>query len=117
MHHSHSDLEHKHLCLHPMALGLSLGIMWGISILIVGLLAHFLNYGRTFVVSMGTLYIGYEPSILGSIIGGIIGFIDAFIGGLIIAGLYNLFAHKTCCGTKNIHTDPKEITMNGSDNQ
>ncbi|KTD20653.1 bacteriophage holin [Legionella londiniensis] len=76
----------------PLAFGLALGIFWGISILLMGLFAYFFAYGEVFVSSMGTLYIGYDASILGSIIGGIIGFVDAFICGLILAWLYNLFA-------------------------
>ncbi|WP_133129615.1 bacteriophage holin [Legionella yabuuchiae] len=79
------------LKLSPLALGLSLGIFWGISVLLLGLLSYFFTFGEVFVNSIGTLYIGYESTILGSIIGGIIGFIDAFICGLIIAWLYNLF--------------------------
>ncbi|MCP0914371.1 MULTISPECIES: bacteriophage holin [Legionella] len=77
--------------LSPLAFGLALGILWGLSMLIMGLIAYFFNYGDLFVTSMGTLYLGYNATIMGSIIGGVIGFIDAFIGGLIVAWLYNLF--------------------------
>lgn len=82
----------NHLKLSPLSLGLTLGILWGLSVLIMGLSAYFFSYGNLFVTSVGTLYVGYEATILGSIIGGIFGFIDAFIAGLIIAWLYNLFA-------------------------
>lgn len=82
--------------LSPLALGLALGVLWGVSIFLMGLIASFYTYGRPFVTAVGVLYIGYEPSVLGSIIGGIIGFVDAFIGGVILAWLYNLFA-KCCC--------------------
>ncbi|GGI80238.1 bacteriophage holin [Legionella impletisoli] len=75
----------------PLALGLSLGIFWGVSILLFGLMAYFFTFGEVFVNAIGAIYIGYEPTIIGSFIGGIIGFIDAFICGLIIAWLYNLF--------------------------
>lgn len=78
--------------LSPMGLGLSLGIVWGVSILLLGLLAHFFSYGEVFVTSMGTLYKGYDVSILGSIVGGIIGFVDGFVGGALIAWLYNIFS-------------------------
>jgi hypothetical protein len=63
----------------------------------MGLLAHYFSYGVTFVTSMRTIYLGYEPSIAGSLIGGVMGFVDAFIGGLILAWLYNCFA---CVGCK-----------------
>ena len=84
----------------PKALGLSFGVMWGLSVLIVGLLAHHFMYGAHFVETMGTLYIGYGPSVLGCFIGGLIGFVNAFIGGYILAWLYNCFSgchHKKGC--------------------
>lgn len=80
--------------LSPVALGLSLGIIWGLSVLCMGLMAYFYTYGKPFVDAMATLYLGYEPSIKGSIIGGVIGFVDAFIMGLLIGWLYNMF---NCC--------------------
>jgi len=95
----------KNKCrLSPLALGLSLGVLWGVSLLIVGLLAHFASYGIEFVKTMNAIYIVYSPSILGSIVGGIIGFIDAFIGGVIIAWLYNLFG-----GCNRCHTETPEL--------
>lgn len=81
--------------LKPLALGLALGVFWGFWMLLMGLLAYHFSYGRPFVEAMGTLYLGYEPSIMGSLIGGIIGFVDAFIAGLIVAWLYNGFV--SCC--------------------
>lgn len=78
----------------PVALGLALGTLWGVSVLIMGLLAYAYMYGQPFVATMGNLYVGYVPSIKGSIIGGILGFINAFITGFLVGWLYNLF---TCC--------------------
>lgn len=90
--------------LSPTGLGLSLGVLWGISVFLLGLLAYFFTYGKPFVDAMATLYMGYEPSIAGSIIGGVIGFIDAFISGFLIAWLYNKFSgcHCNCCGDKPV---------------
>lgn len=83
--------------LSPVGLGLSLGILWGLSLLVIGLLAYYYAYGHPFVSAVGTLYLGYEPSIKGSIIGGLIGFVDAFITGFLIAWLYNRFSCCKCC--------------------
>ena len=85
--------------LSPLALGLAMGILWGVAVLIMGLLATYYSYGTPFVTSVGVLYVGYEPTIAGAIIGGLIGFVDAFIGGVILAWLYNLFAG--CCCKKH----------------
>ena len=71
------------------ALALSLGIVWGACLLIMGLIASVFDWGVTFIALMSTLYVGYNASFLGAIIGGIWGFFDAGIGGLVIALLYN----------------------------
>ncbi|MCE0723070.1 MULTISPECIES: bacteriophage holin [Legionella] len=88
--------------LSPVALGLALGVLWGISILIIGLIAYYYTYGHGFVTAVGSLYPGYEPSIMGSLLGGVIGFIDAFITGFLIGWLYNLFSccKCVCCDKK-----------------
>ena len=88
--------------LSPVALGLSFGIIWGLSVFGLGLAAYFYTYGKPFVDALATLYLGYAPSVKGSIVGGIIGFIDAFIFGFLIAWLYNRFSccACACCGPK-----------------
>ncbi|STY28696.1 Uncharacterised protein [Legionella wadsworthii] len=82
--------------LSPIALGLALGVLWGISILLMGILSYFYHYGQSFVVAVGTLYPGYAPTIMGSFIGAVIAFIDAFIAGFILGWLYNLFCSCRC---------------------
>lgn len=86
----------EHSKLHPFALGLTLGIIWGASILLMGLIATFYTYGKTFVTVVGGLYIGYQPTIMGSFLGAGIGFLDAFIGGVIAAWLYNRIVACNC---------------------
>ncbi|KTD06132.1 hypothetical protein Lgra_2909 [Legionella gratiana] len=88
--------------LNPVALGLAFGVLWGVSIFILGLLAYYYTYGHAFVLAISSLYPGYAPSIKGSILGGVVGFIDAFIVGFLIAWLYNLFnLYTTSCCDKN----------------
>lgn len=84
--------------LSPLALGLSVGVVWGASIVIMGLLAHYFAYGTAFVTAVGVVYVGYEPSIMGSVIGGLFAFIDALVGGALIAWLYNVFSGCCCKG-------------------
>ena len=75
------------------AFGLAAGILWGTSLIIMGIVAKIApRYGGGLVATVGSMYIGYEATILGCIIGGIWGFIDAGIGGVILAWLYNKFA-------------------------
>lgn len=91
--------------LSPLALGLAMGILWGLFVLIMGLLAAYYSYGTPFVSSMGVLYVGYQPTVSGAFIGCLIGFVDAFIVGAILAWLYNLFA---CCVCKKGELDKKD---------
>ena len=85
--------------LNPLALGMALGVIWGFTLFVMGLIAASgSSYGVPFITAIGTVYIGYAPSFLGSLMGGIIGFIDAFIDGFILGFLYNLFAG--CCKKK-----------------
>ena len=81
--------------LHKTALGLSLGLIWGFTVmlatwwlLIIGAQGHTISKLRAF-------YIGYSFSWGGSILGLIWGFVDGFIAGVIIAWLYNLFSGKS----------------------
>ncbi len=66
------------------------GILWGAGVLLVGLFAQ-AGYGLPFVEFIGSLYLGYGPSLQGAIIGGIWGFIDMGIAALVFAWLYNKF--------------------------
>ncbi len=73
------------------AFGLSLGILWGAAMFLLGLTVMLFNWGAAWVTLMSSLYIGYKPTLLGSVIGGVWGFFDAGIGGVVAAWLYNKF--------------------------
>lgn len=70
------------------AIALSLGIVVGAYIFILGILASF-GWGTEIVRIISSGYIGYGPTVLGALIGGVYGFIDGAIGGAIFAWLYN----------------------------
>lgn len=76
--------------LNVKALGLTFGILWSASVLILGLLSMAFDWGTDFVETLSSLYFGYEPTILGSVIGAAWGFVDGFIFGVLVAWLYNL---------------------------
>lgn len=75
-------------------LALALGIVWGGAMIFVGLIGDYLQLGKQFVESMGSIYIGYSTSLSGSLLGGLYGFLDGFIFGLLVAWLYNFFVRK-----------------------
>ena len=82
--------------INPVSMGLSLGILWGISVFLMGLLAYHYSYGKPFVEMLATLYLGFSPTISG----GLLGFIDAFITGFLVVWLYNCINSCSCCCKK-----------------
>ena len=79
--------------LKPVALGLSLGILWGGVLFLTSWLSYFTGYGKSFLDAMaGSLYPGYTISPLGSFLGLVYGFIDLFIGGMLLGWIYNRIA-------------------------
>ncbi len=80
-----------------LPLALTLGIVWGAAMLIMGIVtAHTDQYGHDFVKVFGSIYYGYGPGHGAAFIGLAWGFADAFIGTLIILWLYRLIC-KCCC--------------------
>lgn len=77
----------------PFALGTAIGVLWGLSIGGVGIMAMF-NWGSGLVVPLASLYLGYGASVTGALIGAVWGFVDGFIAGVVIAAIYNLVARQ-----------------------
>ncbi len=76
--------------LKPLYLGISLGIVWGISIFITTWLSYYSGYGRLFLeVLAGSIYPGYSITPIGSFVGLVYGFVDGLVSGSIIAMIYN----------------------------
>ncbi len=76
-----------------MTFAIAAGITWGFAMLILGWISVG-GYGKGIVQTFGSLYIGFEPGLLGGIIGGLLGFIDGAIGGAIFAFIYNLITRE-----------------------
>jgi hypothetical protein len=74
------------------ALGLSLGLVWGLAILLSTW--WFVIFGRKgeILAKLNTIYLGYSVSWGGSFIGFIWGFVDGFIAGVLIAWFYSIFS-------------------------
>lgn len=83
----------KYARLKPCSFAIALGFTWGLGAFIMALVAMHTTWGVAFVQSMGTLYMGYKPTMMGAVMGFVWGFIDAGIFGLIMALVYNM-----CCG-------------------
>ncbi|GBD88151.1 hypothetical protein BMS3Abin03_02086 [bacterium BMS3Abin03] len=71
------------------AFGLTCGILWGLTILIITLWILIIGSQGRILSKLSTFYFGYSISAGGAIIGLIWGFVDGLIGGAIFAWLYN----------------------------
>ena len=80
----------KGLC--PGCFGLAIGIVWGLWVFLAALLCR----GNVAMVSsMGSIYLGYGPTFMGSLIGGLWGLLHGFVAGFLIAWIYNTMCR--CC--------------------
>jgi hypothetical protein len=76
-------------------LALTIGILWAVSILLVGIVnLASPSYGVAFLQWTSSIYPGFHNSrhFLDVVVGAIYGLVDGGIGGAIVAWLYNCFA-------------------------
>jgi len=76
--------------LNKKAIALAIGIVWGLTVLIMTIWVIIRDGGSTLAL-LQQFYIGYSISYLGAIIGLIYGFVNGFICGWVFAWLYNKF--------------------------
>lgn len=72
----------------PKCLALSVGIVWGLAILLTGWIAM-TGWGSDFVSVISSMYTGYDSSFVGGIVGGIWGFFIGALLGWAIACVHN----------------------------
>ncbi len=75
--------------LNVKALGLTMGIVWGGGMLLLGLMTLFWNWGIDVITLISSVYIGYNPTLGGILVGTLWGFCDGAICGVLIAWVYN----------------------------
>ena len=74
------------------ALALSMGITWGLVVFLLTVWFLVMGYNGSLLAKLGSIYLGYSVSWLGTLIGFAYGFVDGFFGGMLIGYLYNKFA-------------------------
>jgi len=76
--------------LRPVALGVALGSVWGVSLFITTWISYYTGYGRLFLeVLAQSIYPGYTITPLGSFLGLLYGFADGFVSAALIGYIYN----------------------------
>ena len=78
--------------LRKRALGLSLGLVWGLAIMFGTWWLLLWNAQGEIISKLGSFYLGYSYSWSGAIIGFLWGFVDGFIAGVLIAWFYGVFS-------------------------
>jgi hypothetical protein len=71
----------------------------GLLLLLIGLVATFYNWGHSMVRVLGSVYHGFEATIIGGIWGGLEGFFVGIVCGAILACVYN-GCLRCCCHFK-----------------
>ena len=90
------------------ALAMAIGISSGLGMLLLGLLGHFFQSGLSIITLASSIYIGFEPTIMGAIIGGLWAFVEGAIWGAIIAALYNKCLCCPVCKASTCSEDSKK---------
>jgi len=80
--------------LRKRALGLSLGLVWGLAVLLGTWWLLLFGYKGEIWGRLSQFYIGYSFTYGGAIIGFIWAFVYGFIAGALIAWLYDFFSKK-----------------------
>lgn len=82
------------MTLNSKSFGLTGGILWGLCMLVMTLLAVGTGYATEFLNVVVSIYPGYTITPLGSVVGLVYGFIDMGVGLFIFAELYNFLERK-----------------------
>ena len=75
------------------ALAFAIGIVLGLYMLFLGIAAKY-GRGANLVEMISSVYIGFEPTILGAFVGAAWGCLGGALAGVIIAKIYNSMANK-----------------------
>ena len=86
--------------LNAKALALTLGLLCGGAVLVIGIGAQIAgvnegdHYGKDFMLALASIYPGYRglPEMGDTLLGAGYGFVDGALGGFLLAWLYNLLS-------------------------
>jgi hypothetical protein len=84
-------------------LGMSLGLVFGLTMMVLAYLAMVFGVGAPMVKMYSSVYAGYHASALGGIVGLLWGFLQGFVFGGLIAMFYNFC--RCCCPCKTCKMD------------
>jgi hypothetical protein len=80
--------------LDPVRLGLAAGVIGGVGTFLTTLFAIATGYAHEYLLSLASIYPGYDVSVNGSVLGLVYGFLGGFIGLFLLGWVYNLLGPK-----------------------
>lgn len=79
------------------ALGIALGITWGLGLFVLGVFNIRGDWGGQLLDLLSSIYLGFNSTFIGACIGFLWGLFEGFVSGVIIALVYNfVIAHCSC---------------------
>ncbi len=81
----------RHATLGVISFGLALAVTSALLTFLLGIMATFFGWGIELARALSSLYIGFQPTFVGTIAGAVWAFFDGFVAGVMIAWLYNRF--------------------------
>ena len=88
-HAGHKVLLHSHTRLDEKRLAISLAVTGSVFMFILVSLSWLFGLGSALVRILGSLYLGYNVSIIGAVFGVFYGFLTGFLAGYLFAAIYN----------------------------
>ena len=105
------DCSNSKLC--SVSFGFAVGIVSGLTMLILGFIGVYSGFGHPMIHVIGSLYRGFEPTVAGAFIGGLWALVGGFISGFVMAWLYNRFTAycwKYCHKSEEVEVKVKKVS-------
>lgn len=83
------------------AMGVAFGTVSALFVLVIGVLAHFMQYGAAWVGMVSSVYLGFAATPLGILIGVAWAFGQGYVFGFVLVYVYNAVVKR--CNCKSCH--------------
>jgi hypothetical protein len=77
------------MSIQPAQFGIAFGIVYAVVFFLYGALSALFGWGAAFAEMIGSFYVGFGPTLVGSLIGAVWGFAIGFVFFALGAWLYN----------------------------
>lgn len=75
-------------------MGITIGVVWGVNLLLLSLMFMFFGIGGTIIGLLSGFYVGYSGTLLGGIVGFVLGFLHGYVLGMVSDHVIPILTHK-----------------------